>query len=96
MRADVLGRCPEHVALAPQAGARGGRRAIRPGAFPVRHNRALPTTIVRGDPGEHALDSTFRAGLDWPVESKRALVARGYEQAANALRARDPLSRIPH
>jgi predicted acylesterase/phospholipase RssA len=64
--------------------------------FPFRHNRALPTTIVRGDPGEHALDSTFRAGLEWPVESKRALVARGYEQAADALRARDPLSRIPH
>ncbi|HEX6724219.1 MAG TPA: patatin-like phospholipase family protein, partial [Gaiella sp.] len=43
--------------------------------FPFRHDRALPVTIVRGDPGEHSLDASFRAGLEWPVESKQALIA---------------------
>lgn len=46
--------------------------------FPFRHDRALPTVIVRGDPGAAALDPSFRAGLVWPEESKRALIARGY------------------
>jgi len=53
--------------------------------FPFRHDRALPATIIRGDPGELALDATFRAGLEWPLETKRALVERGYEQTAAAL-----------
>jgi predicted acylesterase/phospholipase RssA len=53
--------------------------------FPFRHDRALPATIVRGDPGELALDATFRAGLEWPLETKRALDERGYEQTAAAL-----------
>lgn len=57
--------------------------------FPFRHNRALPTTIVRGDPGEHSLDPSFRAGLEWPDETKRAIVRRGYELTAEAL-ARHP------
>ena len=56
--------------------------------FPFRHDRALPATIVRGDPGELALDASFRAGLEWPVEAKRALVDRGYEQTAAALSER--------
>jgi predicted acylesterase/phospholipase RssA len=56
--------------------------------FPFRHDRALPATIVRGDPGELALDASFRAGLEWPVEAKRALVARGYEQTDAALAQR--------
>ncbi|HEU0335397.1 MAG TPA: patatin-like phospholipase family protein [Gaiellaceae bacterium] len=46
--------------------------------FPFRHDRALPTVIVRGDPGEAALDPSFRAGLVWPLESKQALIDRGY------------------
>jgi predicted acylesterase/phospholipase RssA len=53
--------------------------------FPFRHDRALPATIVRGDPGELALDATFRAGLEWPVETKQALIERGYEQTHAAL-----------
>jgi predicted acylesterase/phospholipase RssA len=56
--------------------------------FPFRHDRALPATIVRGDPGELALDASFRPGLEWPVETKRALVERGYEQTDAALAAR--------
>ena len=54
--------------------------------FPFRHDRALPLTIVRGDPGELALDPSFRLGLEWPVETKRALVARGRELTDSALR----------
>jgi predicted acylesterase/phospholipase RssA len=53
--------------------------------FPFRSDRALPVTIVRGDPGELSLDASFRPGLEWPVEAKRALIERGYEQTAAAL-----------
>ena len=53
--------------------------------FPFRYDRALPVTIVRGDPGELSLDASFRAGLEWPVETKRALIERGYEQTSAAL-----------
>lgn len=56
-------------------------------AFPFRHDRALPVAIVRGDPGELSLDSSFRAGLEWPVEAKRALIELGYEQTAAAVAA---------
>jgi predicted acylesterase/phospholipase RssA len=45
--------------------------------FPFRHDRALPLTIVRGSAGELALDASFRAGLEWPEETKRALIDRG-------------------
>ena len=63
--------------------------------FPFRHDRALPLTIVRGDPGEDALDSTFRTGLEWPMEDKRALVARGYEQTDAVLRERRSVAGTP-
>ena len=53
--------------------------------FPFRSDRALPVTIVRGDPGELSLDASFRPGLEWPVETKRALIERGYEQTSAAL-----------
>jgi predicted acylesterase/phospholipase RssA len=53
--------------------------------FPFRHDRLLPRVIVDGDPGEHALDPSFRAGLTWPLESKRALIERGYRLADEAL-----------
>ena len=56
--------------------------------FPFRHDRALPLTIVRGDAGERALDPTFRSGLEWPLESKQALIDLGYELTARALRGK--------
>ncbi len=56
--------------------------------FPFRHDRALPVTLVRGDPGELSLESSFRAGLEWPVAAKRALIELGYEQTAAALAER--------
>jgi predicted acylesterase/phospholipase RssA len=58
-------------------------------SFPFRHDRALPLTIVRAEPGEHALDAGFRAGLEWPLESKRALIARGRALMDGALRGRE-------
>ncbi len=57
--------------------------------FPFRSDRALPVTIVRGDPGELSLDASFRTGLEWPVETKRALIELGYEQTAAALDGRE-------
>jgi hypothetical protein len=56
--------------------------------FPFRHDRRLPRLIVDGDPGEHALDPSFRAGLTWPRENKLALVERGYRLTDEALSAR--------
>ncbi len=57
--------------------------------FPFRHDRALPLTIVRGDPGELALDPTFRSGLEWPLDAKRALIALGRQLTDDALRSRE-------
>lgn len=54
--------------------------------FPFRHDRALPLTIVRGDAGPHSLEASFRSGLEWPLETKRALIDRGYELTSRALR----------
>ena len=62
--------------------------------FPFRHDRALPLTIVRGDPGELALDPNFRAGLEWPLETKRALVALGRELTDAALDERRRKSEV--
>ncbi|MCZ7589520.1 MAG: patatin-like phospholipase family protein [Gaiella sp.] len=45
--------------------------------FPFRHDRALPRTIVRGDPGELSLDSSFRTGLEWPLEAKKSVDRTG-------------------
>ena len=55
--------------------------------FPFRHDRALPLVLVRGDPGDDGLDPGFRAGLEWPLETKRRLIARGRELTDTALRA---------
>jgi predicted acylesterase/phospholipase RssA len=56
--------------------------------FPFRHDRLLPTTIVHGNPGEQALDPSFRAGLEWPEEAKRALLELGRSYAEEALQRR--------
>ena len=45
----------------------------------------VPTVVVRGTAGEHALDPRFRADQPWPEESKRALIGRGYRLADEAL-----------
>ena len=58
--------------------------------FPFRHDRHVPTLIVRGTPGEDGLDPTFR-DEPWPEERKRALIARGYEVTHAALAASEEL-----
>ena len=55
--------------------------------FPFRHERHVPTLVVRGSPGEHALDPTFRSDAPWPLDDKRALIERGYLLADEALTA---------
>ena len=87
LREEVLGSVRRHAAPWRRRRALTEVEAHFAGArFPFRHDRALPATIVRGDPGELALDASFRAGLEWPAEAKRALVERGYEQTDAALR----------
>ncbi|HXG77550.1 MAG TPA: patatin-like phospholipase family protein [Gaiellaceae bacterium] len=54
--------------------------------FPFRHERHVPCLVVRGSPGEDALDPTFRAG--WPLAHKRRLLERGYRLADEELARR--------
>ncbi len=61
--------------------------------FPFRHDRHVPTLIVRGTPGEDSLDPTFRSEIPWPSELKLALVARGYALADEALAASPDFAR---
>jgi predicted acylesterase/phospholipase RssA len=53
--------------------------------FPFRHDRHVPTLIVRTTSGEDRLDPTFRGDTPWPVHTKRALIARGYALTDQAL-----------
>jgi predicted acylesterase/phospholipase RssA len=57
--------------------------------FPFRHDRLVPSLVVRATPGEAGFDPNFRGDEPWPEERKRALIERGYhltdaELAANA------------
>jgi predicted acylesterase/phospholipase RssA len=54
--------------------------------FPFRHDRHVPTVVVRATPGEDGLDPTFRGDEPWPEERKRALIERGYRLTDEALR----------
>jgi predicted acylesterase/phospholipase RssA len=83
----------EVVATAVAAAPRWKRSALRSeleeifgGAqFPFRHDRAIPTLVVRGAPGEDALDPSFRGDEPWPEERKLALIERGYRLTDEAL-----------
>jgi predicted acylesterase/phospholipase RssA len=55
--------------------------------FPFRHDRHVPTLIVRSSPGEDRLDPTFRSDRPWPEKHKRSLVERGYTLTDAALSA---------
>jgi predicted acylesterase/phospholipase RssA len=46
--------------------------------FPFRHDRHVPTLLVRATSGEDGLDATFRAEERWPEDRKQALIERGY------------------
>jgi predicted acylesterase/phospholipase RssA len=86
LRADV-------IELAVRNALPGRRRRLRAelerrfadSRFPFRHDRLLPTLLVRAEPGEVALDPGFRAGLEWPDDVKRALIDRGRRLAHDAL-----------
>jgi len=53
--------------------------------FPFRHDRHVPSMIVRATPGADGLDPTFRGDEPWPEERKRALIGRGYRMTDDAL-----------
>ena len=55
--------------------------------FPFRHDRQVPSLIVRATPGDDGLDPTFRGDEPWPEERKRALIERGYRLTDDALAA---------
>jgi predicted acylesterase/phospholipase RssA len=55
--------------------------------FPFRHDRHIPSMIVRATPGDDGLDPTFRGEEPWPEERKRALIERGYRLTDDALAA---------
>ena len=55
--------------------------------FPFRHDRQVPSLIVRAAPGEDGLDPTFRGDEPWPEERKRSLIERGYRLTDDALAA---------
>jgi predicted acylesterase/phospholipase RssA len=53
--------------------------------FPFRHDRHVPTLIVRSSPGEDRLDPTFRSDRPWPKRHKQSLIERGYKLTDEAL-----------
>jgi predicted acylesterase/phospholipase RssA len=54
--------------------------------FPFRHDRDVPTVIVRGTAGTESLDATFRGEAPWPADRKHALIERGYDLTDQALK----------
>lgn len=68
-------------------------RLFNAARFPFRHDRHVPTLIVRSTAGDDSLDPTFRSG-SWPEERKRALIERGYRLADDALRERGGLAEV--
>jgi predicted acylesterase/phospholipase RssA len=53
--------------------------------FPFRHDRHVPTLIVRATSGDSSLDPTFRGDTPWPEAVKRKLIERGYTLTDEAL-----------
>lgn len=53
--------------------------------FPFRHDRHVPTLVVRGTTAGASLDPTFRSDAPWPESVKRALIERGYALTDEAL-----------
>jgi predicted acylesterase/phospholipase RssA len=81
------------ISAAVGAAPRRNREALRAeleqifasARFPFRHDRHVPSLIVRAAPGEDSLDPTFRTDESWPEERKRALIERGYRLTDEAL-----------
>jgi predicted acylesterase/phospholipase RssA len=89
----------EVIAAALAAAPRRRREALRveleqtfaSARFPFRHERHVPSLVVRAAPGDDGLDPTFRADGSWPDERKRALIDRGYRLTDDALAASSEL-----
>jgi predicted acylesterase/phospholipase RssA len=83
------------LAAAPRWRRRGLRSELEArfdaARFPFRHDRDVPTLVVRGTAGPYNLDPTFRSDAPWPEDRKRALIARGYSLTDEALRAQPDL-----
>ena len=85
----------EAIAAALEAAPRRRRETLRveleevfsSARFPFRHERHVPSLVVRAAPGEDGLDPTFRSDEAWPEERKRALLERGYRLTDEALAA---------
>jgi predicted acylesterase/phospholipase RssA len=83
----------EVISTAVEAAPRRRREALRTeleelfasARFPFRHDRHVPSLIVRAAPGEDTLDPTFRSDEIWSEERKRALIERGYRLTDEAL-----------
>jgi predicted acylesterase/phospholipase RssA len=83
----------EVISAAVEAAPRRRREALRAeleelfssARFPFRHDRHVPSLIVRAAPGEDSLDPTFRSDETWSEERKRALIERGYRLTDEAL-----------
>jgi predicted acylesterase/phospholipase RssA len=91
---DELRRLREDViATAVEAAPRRRRARVREelearfaaARFPFRHDRHVPTLVVRSTAGESSLDPTFRSDSPWPVELKHELIERGYALTDEAL-----------
>jgi hypothetical protein len=94
-----LGRLREDVTrLSLAAAVPWRRKALRAelaerfaeARFPFRHERHVPSLIVRATVAERTLDPTFRPDATWPAERKRELIARGYALTGEALAQFDP------
>ncbi len=87
LRTDIVARA---VAAAPPWRRRRLREELEErfgsARFPFRHDRHVPTLIVRSSPGEDRLDPTFRSDRPWPKKHKRSLIDRGYKLTDDALR----------
>ncbi len=90
LREDVISAAVDAAPKRRRGSLRSELEAIFATAqFPFRHDRQVPSLIVRATPGDDALDPTFRGDEPWPEERKRALIARGYQLTDDALAA-DP------
>jgi hypothetical protein len=83
----------EVISVAVEAAPKRRRDALRSeleelfssARFPFRHDRHVPSLIVRAAPGEDSLDPTFRSDEIWSEERKRGLIERGYRLTDEAL-----------
>ena len=86
LRADVVRLAREHARPGRRARA---ARAVEERFAQTRLPRTVPQLVVRASAGADSLEHGLRESPLWPEESKRALIARGWEAADAELRAYD-------